>query len=294
MIKREVESELIKLSKQFKAVAVVGPRQSGKTTLTRYVFDRKLYVNLENPDSRRFALNDPRGFLSQYSSGAVIDEVQRAPELFSYVQQLLDESSDKGRFIFTGSNNFLLQENISQSLAGRIAYKYLLPFTFTELSVDKNVNLSDQILKGSYPPVFDQNIDFDKWYPNYIRTYIERDVRQIKNISDLNAFEKFLRLCAGRSGQLLNMSNLALETGVDSKTIAVWLSILESSFIVFRLYPYYKNFNKRIVKMPKLYFYDTGLICSLMSITSRSQLNLHPLYGGIFRIWLYPNLKSTF
>ncbi len=292
MIKREVESELIKLSKQFKAVAVVGPRQSGKTTLTRYVFDRKLYVNLENPDSRRFALNDPRGFLSQYSSGAVIDEVQRAPELFSYVQQLLDESSDKGRFIFTGSNNFLLQENISQSLAGRIAYKYLLPFTFTELSVDKNVNLSDQILKGSYPPVFDQNIDFDKWYPNYIRTYIERDVRQIKNISDLNAFEKFLRLCAGRSGQLLNMSNLALETGVDSKTIAVWLSILESSFIVFRLYPYYKNFNKRIVKMPKLYFYDTGLICSLMSITSRSQLNLHPLYGGIFENMVVSEFKK--
>jgi predicted AAA+ superfamily ATPase len=292
MIKREVESELIKLSKQFKAVAVVGPRQSGKTTLTRYVFNRKPYVNLENPDSRRFALNDPRGFLSQYSSGAVIDEVQRAPELFSYVQQLLDESSDKGRFIFTGSNNFLLQENISQSLAGRIAYIYLLPFTFTELSVDKNVNLSDQILKGSYPPVFDQNIDFDKWYPNYIRTYIERDVRQIKNISDLNIFEKFLRLCAGRSGQLLNMSNLALETGVDSKTIAVWLSILESSFIVFRLYPYYKNFNKRIVKMPKLYFYDTGLICSLMSITSRSQLNLHPIYGGIFENMVVSEFKK--
>jgi predicted AAA+ superfamily ATPase len=292
MIKREVESELIKLSKQFKAVAVVGPRQSGKTTLTRYVFNRKPYVNLENPDSRRFALNDPRGFLSQYSSGAVIDEVQRAPELFSYVQQLLDESNDKGRFIFTGSNNFLLQENISQSLAGRIAYIYLLPFTFTELSVDKNVNLSDQILKGSYPPVFDQNIDFDKWYPNYIRTYIERDVRQIKNISDLNIFEKFLRLCAGRSGQLLNMSNLALETGVDSKTIAVWLSILESSFIVFRLYPYYKNFNKRIVKMPKLYFYDTGLICSLMSITSRSQLNLHPIYGGIFENMVVSEFKK--
>ena len=292
MVKREVESELIKLSKQFKAIAVVGPRQSGKTTLTRYVFDNKPYVNLENPDSRRFALNDPRGFLSQYSSGAVIDEVQRAPELFSYVQQLLDESSDKGRFILTGSNNFLLQENISQSLAGRIAYIYLLPFTFTELSVDKNVNLSDQILKGSYPPVFDQNIDYDKWYPNYIRTYIERDVRQIKNISDLNIFEKFLRLCAGRSGQLLNMSNLALETGVDSKTIAVWLSILESSFIVFRLYPYYKNFNKRIVKMPKLYFYDTGLICSLMTITSRSQLNLHPLYGGIFENMVVSEFKK--
>ena len=282
MIKREIQAELKKLARQFKSVAVVGPRQSGKTTLTRYVFNDKSYVNLENPDSRRFAMNDPRGFLSQYSAGAVIDEAQRAPELFSYLEQVLDEDNKKGKFILTGSNNFLLQETISQSLAGRIAYIYLVPFTLSELSVKRATDLNSQMLKGSYPPVYDQNIDYDKWYPNYIRTYIERDVRQLKNISDLNVFERFLRLCAGRSGQLLNMNNLALETGVDSKTAGSWLAVLESSFITFRLNPYHRNFNKRVVKMPKLYFYDTGLICSLLGINTPDQLYLHPLYGSLF------------
>lgn len=292
MIKREVQTELIKLSKQFKAVAVVGPRQSGKTTLTRHVFKDKPYVNLENPDSRRFAVDDPRGFLMQYSSGAVIDEAQRAPELFSYLQQVLDDDKKRGKFILTGSNNFLLQESISQSLAGRIAYIYLLPFTLSELSVNKDSGLKTQLLKGSYPPVYDQKIDYDKWYPNYLRTYIERDVRQLKNIADLNIFERFLRLCAGRTGQLLNMSNLALETGIDGKTAGAWLSVLESSFILFRLFPYYRNFNKRIVKMPKLYFYDTGLICSLLGINSKAQLDLHPLYGSLFENLIVSEFKK--
>ncbi|MFH0841655.1 MAG: ATP-binding protein [Bacteroidota bacterium] len=292
MIKREVETELKKLARQFKAVAVVGPRQSGKTTLTRYVFNHLPYVNLENPDSRRFAVNDPRGFLSQYNSGAVIDEAQRVPDLFSFLQQVLDEKDIKGRFILTGSNNFLLQETISQSLAGRIAYIYLLPFTFTELSVSRSSPVSTQILTGSYPPVYDQNIDYHRWYPNYITTYIERDVRQLKNIADLNVFERFLRLCAGRAGHILNMSNLALETGVDSKTIGAWLSVLESSFITFRVYPYYRNFNKRIVKMPKLYFYDTGILCSLLGITKGDQLNLHPLYGSIFENLIVSELRK--
>ena len=292
MIKREVETELKRLAKQFKAVAVVGPRQSGKTTLTRYIFKKKPYVNLENPDIRRFAIDDPRGFLSQYGSGAVIDEAQRAPELFSYLQQELDESSRKGRFILTGSNNFLLQETISQSLAGRIAYLYLLPFTLTELSAGRDTDLSGRIIKGSYPPVYDQKIDPGKWYPNYIRTYVERDVRQIKNISDLNTFERFVRLCAGRSGQLLNLSSLALEAGVDSKTAGAWISVLESSFIIFRLYPWHRNFNKRIVKMPKLYFYDTGLVCSLLGIANSNQLNMHPLYGSIFENLITSELKK--
>jgi len=292
MIKREVRAELEKLARQFKSVAVVGPRQSGKTTLTRYVFNDKSYVNLENPDSRRFAMNDPRGFLSQYSAGAVIDEAQRAPELFSYLQQVLDEDNKKGKFILTGSNNFLLQETISQSLAGRIAYIYLVPFTLSELSVKRATDLNSQMLKGSYPPVYDQNIDYDKWYPNYIRTYIERDVRQLKNISDLNVFERFLRLCAGRSGQLLNMNNLALETGVDSKTAGSWLAVLESSFITFRLNPYHRNFNKRVVKMPKLYFYDTGLICSLLGINTPDQLYLHPLYGSLFENLIISEFKK--
>ena len=292
MIEREIQNELVKLAGQFKAVAVVGPRQSGKTTLVRHVFKDKAYVNLENPDNRRYAIEDPRAFLAMYNSGAIIDEAQRAPELFSYLQQLLDEDKKKGKFILTGSNNFLLQENISQSLSGRIAYLYLLPFTLSELSADKSSDLTTQLLRGSYPPVYDQNIDHDKWYPNYLRTYIERDVRQIKNISDLNTFERFLRLCAGRTGQLLNMSSLAIETGVDSKTIGAWIGVLESSFVVFRLYPYYRNFNKRVVKMPKLYFYDTGLVCSLLGIRTGDQLVLHPLYGSLFENLIISELKK--
>jgi len=292
MIRREIEPELIRLAEQFKAVAVIGPRQSGKTTLTRHVFDNKSYVNLENPDSRRFALDDPRGFLFQYGSGAVIDEAQRAPEIFSYLQQLLDDSSLKGRFILTGSNNFLLQETISQSLAGRIAYLYLLPFTLSELPAVNDVDPATRMIRGSYPPVYDQIINPDLWYPNYIRTYVERDVRQLKNISDLNTFDRFLRLCAGRSGQLLNLSSLGLDAGVDSKTAGAWISVLENSFIVFRLYPFHRNFNKRIIKMPKLYFYDTGLICSLLGITNTSQLNLHPLYGNIFENLIVSEFKK--
>lgn len=292
MIIREIQSELVKLAGQFKAVAVVGPRQSGKTTLVRHVFKDKAYVNLENPDSRRYAIEDPRAFLSRYNSGAIIDEAQRAPELFSYLQQVLDEDKKKGKFILTGSNNFLLQENISQSLSGRIVYLYLLPFTLSELSADKSSDLTRQMLRGSYPPVYDQNIDHDKWYPNYLRTYIERDLRQIKNISDLNIFERFMRLCAGRTGQLLNMSSLAIETGADSKTIGAWIGILESSFVVFRLYPYYRNFNKRVVKMPKLYFYDTGLVCSLLGIRTGDQLTLHPLYGSLFENLIISELKK--
>jgi predicted AAA+ superfamily ATPase len=282
MIKREAETELRDLARQFKAVAVIGPRQSGKTTLTRHVFPDKPYVNLENPDTRRFAVDDPRGFLSQYKAGAVLDEVQRAPELFSYLQQIIDEDDTKGKFILTGSNNFLLQENISQSLAGRIAYLCLLPFTVSELPARWTTNLQDLIIRGFYPPVYDKKVDSDKWYSNYIRTYIERDVRQIKNIASLNVFEKFLRLCAGRAGQLLNMHSLAIESGVDSKTISSWIGILESSFILYRLFPHHTNFNKRLVKMPKIYFYDTGLICALLGIHSPKQLIYHPLFGSLF------------
>jgi predicted AAA+ superfamily ATPase len=290
MIKREAESELKNLARQFKAVAVIGPRQSGKTTLTRHVFSDKPYVSLENPDIRRYAIDDPRGFLSQYKKGAVLDEVQRAPELFSYLQQILDENDQKGRFILTGSNNFLLQEKISQSLAGRIAYLYLLPFTVSELPDKETDNLNRLIFKGFYPPIYDHPVDAEQWYPNYIRTYIERDVRQIKNITDLNSFEKFLRLCAGRAGQLLNMNSLGIESGVDIKTIGSWIGILESSFIVYRLFPYHMNFNKRLVKMPKIYFYDTGLVCSLLGIQNSKQLNYHPLFGSLFENFIISEL----
>jgi hypothetical protein len=290
MIKREAEPELLNLARQFKAVAVVGPRQSGKTTLTKHVFGDKPYVSLENPDTRRFAIDDPRGFLAQFVTGAVIDEIQRVPELFSYLQQILDEDDKRGKFILTGSNNFLLQENISQSLAGRIAYLYLLPFSVSELAHRNIKNVHELLFRGSYPSVYDKHVDADKWYSNYIRTYIERDVRQLKNINDLNAFEQFVRLCAGRTGQLLNMSSLAIESGVDSKTISSWIGVLESSFIVYRLQPHHKNFNKRIVKMPKLYFYDTGLVCSLLGIQNVQQLNYHPLGGSLFENFVISEL----
>ncbi|KAA8485398.1 hypothetical protein BDE36_2051 [Arcticibacter tournemirensis] len=284
MIIREATGEVKILARQFKAVAIVGPRQSGKTTLARNVFSSKPYVSLENPDTRRFAQEDPRGFLEQYKEGAVFDEAQRVPELFSYLQQILDESSEKGQFILTGSNNFLLQENISQSLAGRIGYLYLLPFSTEEVqkAAQRSLSVEEALFSGGYPPIFDNQIPPGKWLPNYISTYIERDVRQIKNISNLNQFERFLKLCAGRIGQLLNMSSLAIEAGVDSKTIASWLSVLESSFIIHLLKPHHQNFNKRLVKMPKLYFCDTGVACSLLGIKSVSQLTLHPLKGSIF------------
>lgn len=281
MILREAENEIKVLAAQFKAVAVVGPRQSGKTTLVRSVFAHKPYVNLENPDIRRFAMDDPRGFLSNYPQGAVLDEAQRVPELFSYLQQILDETTDHGLFIITGSNNFLLQESISQSLAGRVGYLYLMPLSLDEIG-DKESNSNTLLFKGGYPALYNEETDPAKWYANYISTYVERDVRLLKNITDLVAFERFLRLCSGRIGQLLNMSSLAVEVGIDVKTIGSWISVLETSFIVFRLQPYHENFNKRIVKMPKLYFYDTGLAVALLGVENAGQLALHPSRGSLF------------
>lgn len=291
MIKRTAEKELLLLAGLFKTVAVIGPRQSGKTTLVRTVFSNKPYISLENPDIRSFAEQDPRGFLDQYPDGAILDEAQRTPQLFSYLQQVLDESNETGQFILTGSNNFLLQESISQSLAGRVAYLQLLPFSLSELKHSVEIADGDEmIFKGLYPPVYDRGIPPDKWFQNYIRTYIERDVRQLKNISNLSVFEKFIRLCAGRCGQLLNLSSLAIETGVDHKTIASWIGVLESSFIIHLLRPHHQNFNKRLVKMPKLYFYDTGLVCSLLSIRSKEQVREHPLRGNLFENFIVGEL----
>ena len=281
VIHRTATKELKKIAKQYKAIAVTGPRQSGKTTLVRQTFD-KPYINLENPDIRTFALEDPRGFLNQYSNGAILDEAQRVPQLFSYLQQVLDENDKTAQFILTGSNNFLLQQGISQSLAGRAGYINLLPFTLNELGNQPSQTLNKTLFKGFYPPLHSQPFEAEKWFSNYIRTYVERDVRLIQNIDNLLLFERFLRLCAGRVGQLLNKNALAVEVGTNSKTIESWIGVLEASFIVYRLKPHHANFNKRIVKMPKLYFYDVGLATALLGIQHPQQLDLHPLKGNLF------------
>jgi predicted AAA+ superfamily ATPase len=285
MIYRKATNKLLQLASQFKAVALIGPRQSGKTTLVKSLFPDKPYVSLEDPDTRTYALEDPRGFLANYPNGAVFDEVQRTPELFSYLQGILDKNENPGQFILTGSNNFLLQQNISQSLAGRVAYLQLLPFTLGELygGESQDVPASDQVLlEGMYPPIHDRKIAPRDWYANYVRTYVERDVRQIKNISDLIVFERFMRLLAGRTGQELNMTSLAIEVGIDTKTIQSWIGILESSFILFLLRPHFRNYNKTITKRPKVYFYDTGLVCSLLGISTVDHLKSHPLKGSLF------------
>ncbi len=284
MITRIAKEKLINLANTFKCVAVTGARQSGKTTLVKEVFSSKPYVSLENIDTRQFATEDPRGFLSTYPKGAILDEVQRCPELFSYLQEILDNSSEKGLYILTGSTNFLLQENITQSLAGRVGFLNLLPFSIQELE-DNNLlcnTIEELLLNGFYPPIYDQKIPYNDWCPNYIRTYIERDVRQIKNVTDLIVFERFIKLLAGRTGQEFNASSLSVETGVDVKTIQSWVGILESSFIIYLLKPHYNNFKKTIVKRPKIYFYDTALVCSLLGIRTISHLETHPAKGAIF------------
>jgi uncharacterized protein len=284
MIQRIAAARLVKLAKTFRSVAVVGPRQSGKTTLCRTVFPQKLYVSLENPDTLEFANTDPRGFLGRYKNGAILDEIQRAPQLFSYLQQVLDETKKKGLFILTGSNNFLLQSTITQTLSGRIAYLQLLPLSLQELKDSKKIRADYgwHILNGGYPEVITKKINSIDWYAGYINTYVERDVRQLKNISNLSRFIKLLRLCAGRTGQLINFASFSNDCGIDQKTVAAWLSVLQSSYIIYLLKPYHNNFNKRIIKTPKLYFYDTGVACSLLGISNAKQIATHPAKGSLF------------
>jgi predicted AAA+ superfamily ATPase len=284
MITRIAQPKLLDLASKFKCVAVTGARQCGKTTLVKQAFRQLPYVSLENLDTRQFALEDPRGFLSGYPEGAIFDEVQRVPELFSYMQEFLDNTDKKGFYILSGSNNFLLQESISQSLAGRVGYLNLLPFSLSELASFGELPASDLTLmiKGFYPPVYDQRIPPSDWCPNYLRTYIERDVRQIKNISDLIRFEQFIRLLAARHGQELNNSALSVELGVDIKTVQSWVGILESSFVIYLLRPHHRNFNKIIIKRPKIYFYDPALVCYLLGISQESQLDGHPAKGALF------------
>lgn len=294
MITRVLEGRLKQLAKQMPAIAVIGPRQSGKTTLVRKVFFNKPYVSLEDLDVREFAETDPRGFLAQYQAGAIFDEIQRVPSLLSYLQTIIDGRKSKGQFILTGSHNYLLQQHVSQTLAGRVAMLTLLPLSVEELdkTTAKTWTLEQYLFTGCYPRIYDQKLNPTKWYQDYIQTYIERDVRLIKNISDLHAFQKFIKLCAGRIGQILNLSSLANDCGITHNTAKAWLSVLESSYLVFLLQPHHKNFSKRLIKMPKLYFYDTGLACALLNIASLSQLKTHYLYGSLFESFVITELMK--
>jgi predicted AAA+ superfamily ATPase len=283
MFKRTLTKKIIALAEKFQVITLTGPRQSGKTTLVKTAFPSLPYVSLEEPDIRQIALTDPRGFLANYPAGAILDEVQHTPELFSYIQSLVDGNSDI-QFILTGSSNFLLMEKISQTLAGRIAILHLLPFSIAELThnVPAIERYESLIFKGQYPRIYDRDLAPTDFYPSYIQTYVEKDVRLVKNIGDINAFIRFIQLCAGRTGQLLNYASLASDAGISPNTAKAWLSILESSYIVYRLQPYHRNFNKRLVKSPKLYFYDTGVACSLLGIRDEDQVALHYMKGALF------------
>jgi predicted AAA+ superfamily ATPase len=286
MIDRQIEPVLRRMAGQFKAVAVTGPRQSGKTTLAQKVFPEKPYVSLEAPDQRSRAIRDPRQFLSQFPTGGILDEVQRAPELFSYLQSRLDASSEAGQFILTGSQQFGMMEQISQSLAGRVGLLKLLPFSLSEMPGSASSSLNEILCHGAYPPIFDQKIEPAYWYDAYISTYVERDVRQILQVQDTHLFQRFLALCAGNIGQLFNASRIGSDCGLNHGTVGKWLSVLEASYVAFRFQPHHKNYRKRLVKTPKLYFYDVGLAIRLLGIETPQQLDTHPLRGALFENWV--------
>ncbi len=287
MRSRNIYNRLCYFTEKFPVVTLTGPRQSGKSTLLRTSFPNYNYISLEEPDIRLMAENDPKGFLSNLEGKTIIDEVQYVPDLFSYIQTRVDNENIPGMYILSGSQNFLLMQRITQTLAGRTAILKLLPFSYSEIkALDKGKSIDDLILYGGYPRIYDKNILPDEFYPHYIQTYVERDVRQLRNITDLSLFIRFLKLCAGRIGQLLNLSSLANDCGINVATAQAWISLLETSYIVFQLKPYYKNFNKRLVKSSKLYFYDTGLACSLLSIEKSEQVNTHYLRGELFENWI--------
>lgn len=283
MIARDLENRIKDASKKIGVISIMGPRQSGKTTLAKKVFPRHAYYNLENIRTREQITLDPKAFLDEHKNGLILDEVQKYPELLTYIQVVIDEDYAPARFIITGSENLLLSEKVSQSLAGRVAIFELLPLSIGELNKSKLLgSLYEQLLNGFYPRLYGQALKARDIYPDYLSTYVERDVRQIKNISNLSNFQRFLQLGAGRVGQLLNLTGLANDVGVNYKTIDSWVSILEATYIAFRLQPYYENFGKRIIKSPKLYFYDTGLLCYLLGVDTTTELKTHYAIGKIF------------
>ncbi len=284
MIERSIEEKLRQMTTKFPVVTLTGTRQCGKSTLLKQRFNEFKYISLEDLDRRQFAIDDPRGFLMNFGTPLIIDEAQYAPDLFSYIQTRVDEKNETGMYILSGSHNFLLMERISQSLAGRTAILKMAPFSINELrqaSILPN-NLNDWLITGGYPRIYDKAIAPIDFFPNYIQTYLERDVRLLRNISDMSQFVRFLKLCAGRVAQLLNVASLASECGISVPTANAWLSILETSYTIFLLKPYYRNFNKRLIKSPKLYFCDTGLAASLLGLENSHQMETHYLRGELF------------
>ncbi len=282
-IKRKIENEVKTLAREFPIVAILGPRQSGKSTLVQQLFKKYKYITLEDPDIRKQALNDPRGFLSEIGRRVIIDEAQKAPELFSYLQTASDKHNISGSYILTGSQNYLLSEKISQSLAGRIGIATLLPFSMEELKNQiKDDELNEILVRGFYPRIFDKKIRATSFYKTYMDTYLEKDIRLIKNITKYDIFHKFLQVVAGRNGQVINTLAISNECDISHNTVKEWLNLLERSYIIFTVRPYLKNFNRRITKKPKIFFYDTGLVCYLLNIHNTEHLKIHPFKGSIF------------
>lgn len=298
MINRLAQQKLLQSAAWAPAIAILGPRQSGKTTLAQATFANHRYITLEDPMVRSLALQDPRGFLASIENehGVILDEFQNVPMILSYLQGIIDATKRPGYFILTGSQNFLVNQAITQSLAGRIAIHTLLPLSIQELSNAQLLAASPEeaIFLGGYPRLFCTPAAPTSWYTDYVTTYLERDVRLIQSITDLNAFHTFVQLCAGRIGQQLNLSALGAEVGISHNTARAWLSLLEASYIVFLVHPYYKNFSKRLVKTPKLYFYDTGLACNLLRIESVTQLMSHYLRGGLFESYILSDLYKQY
>ncbi|MDR0645579.1 MAG: ATP-binding protein [Elusimicrobiota bacterium] len=284
MIKRELSQQLEKVKTGFPVVAIIGPRQSGKTTLLKKAFAGYKYFNLEDPDILTSIQKDPGGFIKGSDGKIIIDEIQRAPLLLSYIQAVSDERKRMGDYIISGSENLLLSEKINQSLAGRAAYLHLFPLSYGELANSKQQkrDIYSQMYYGFYPAVYDREIEPVVYYNQYLSTYAERDLKQIKNIANLSHFRKFMALLAGRTGQLLNMSSLANDVGAAVSTIEGWLSVLEACYLIIRLQPYYRNFNKRQIKSSKVYFTDTALVCRLLGLTSAQELKSHYLIGHLF------------
>jgi hypothetical protein len=295
MLARDAEQTIRTLLRGFPIVTLTGPRQSGKTTLAKAIFSDRPYASLEDPDLRQTARDDPRSFLGRYADGAVLDEVQRCSELLSYLQTMVDADGRMGLFILTGSQRFGLMSGITQSLAGRSAFVELLPFSVPELALaGKLPTTADaMLLTGGYPPLYDRDLPPAAWFGAYVTAYVERDVRQLIRIQELETFQRFVRLCAGWTGQLLNLSSLATECGITHNTAKSWISVLEASYLVFLLRSHHASFNKRLVKMPKLYFYDTGLVSWLLGIRTREQMETHPLRGNIFETMVISELVKS-